>query len=477
MALIDISKFAGRKSAVQGISQSPAIRQIGLSDVHNLGELYKDRIGNVGEVIDELVSFALSEIEAFNEKHEFANILYKLGCDRDVMTTQLLARALPRIPDGMEIIASGEFLKMGFKGDLIRLIGFSGDWGEDFIRHEFFDEDADLTNDLKVNTEVAKRICESDEFKEYVSDFENTVCSAVMGKAEQLLSQEVNLKSSDNFFAFGAYKGFKDQLKVFDMSKMVSESSYVDTSLQYNCSIQTVLHAIAHVRFRSVHLDTFKEDLLQFADEDTFMASSELPLIDELSPRNRATVALFLRQFASDLTEEEFKSIRNLNYKVHKDWSEAKLEGDVNALQYICKCVKPGSPRAYIYSQTDTIPAKYISSKNGYVKRKVSFEPIDTLELFNGILFVGYISKFSEFVLSVFKRQDGSLRDLSIYVDGGRTILQVNPDFPFIGRHHLAPILRIDQGVYGIEERDDDESTNEETTYKAKLTIAHSSFI
>ena len=69
MALIDISKFAGRKSAVQGVSQSPAIRQIGLSDVRNLGELYKDRIGNVGEVIDELVSFTLSEIEAFNEKH------------------------------------------------------------------------------------------------------------------------------------------------------------------------------------------------------------------------------------------------------------------------------------------------------------------------------------------------------------------------------------------------------------------------
>ena len=99
------------------------------------------------------------------------------------------------------------------------------------------------------------------------------------------------------------------------------------------------------------------------------------------------------------------------------------------------------------------------------------------LELFNGILFVGYISKFSEFVLSVFKRQDGSIRDLSIYVDGGRTLLRVNPDFPFIGRHHIAPILSIEQGVYGIEERDDDESINEETIYKAKLTIAHSSFI
>ena len=477
MALIDISKFSGRKPAVPGISQSPTIRQIGLSDVHSLGELYKDSIGNIGEVIDELVSFALSEIETFNEKHEFINVLYKLGGDRDVMTTQLLARALPRIPNGGGIIASGEFLKIGFKGDLTRLIGFSGDWGEDFIRDEFFDDGADLTNDLKVNTEVAKRICESDEFKEYVSDFENMVCNAVKEKAEQLFLQKINFESRDNFFAFGRYKEYREQPNVFDMSKMVSESSYVDTSLQYNCSIQTVLHAIAHVRFRSVHLDTFKEDLLQFADEDTFMASSDLPLIDELSPRNRATVALFLRQFASDLTEEEFKSIRNLNYKVDKDWSEAKLEGDVNALQYICKCVKPGSPRAYIYSQTDTIQAKYISSKNGVVKHKVSFEPIDTLELFNGILFVGYISKFSEFVLSVFKRQDGSIRDLSIYVDGGRTILQVNPDFPFIGRHHIAPILRIEQGVYGIEERDDDESTNEETIYKAKLIIAHSSFI
>lgn len=62
MALIDISKIAVRKQTIQDKSNPTTTKDIDLTEMSTLPELYQGRAGRFWRVLEELISFALGEM-------------------------------------------------------------------------------------------------------------------------------------------------------------------------------------------------------------------------------------------------------------------------------------------------------------------------------------------------------------------------------------------------------------------------------
>lgn len=116
MALIDISKIKSGATAVKSVQSHSVVRSFDGLDKSKLEDLYRDRLPIIPEVFSELAEFNLSKIKAFNEKNDFSEVLYSLGINSDILTTQLLSYVMPRhsMPRGgvaTEKLSDFEFLR------------------------------------------------------------------------------------------------------------------------------------------------------------------------------------------------------------------------------------------------------------------------------------------------------------------------------------------------------------------------------
>jgi hypothetical protein len=472
MALIDISKIAVRKQTIQDKSNPTTTKDIDLTEMSTLPELYQGMAGRFWRVLEELISFALGEIKEFNKEHEASKMLYSIGCDEDVITTQLLSYALPKVSVNAMIRTSGVLLDNILRTDLHNLIGYPDGWDENVIRDAFFEKDYDLAYVERVKYDILRKFESSNEFDEYVSDFNNIVCASVREKANQLFNQKLNLNDGDNLFAFNLESVKSGQVEVSNISKMIAPHWHSDAATQYNYTIQTILHVISDIRFRTTDLQSFRTELLDFIDDDAFLISSNLPLVDSLNRENKSSVAVFLRQFAQNVTEEEFNGIKNLNYKVSKDWLGDWESYSENPLEYMCLFFKPENRSSFIRSNSSYKQGEYESPTDGSSAPHLSFKPIDMIASFSNIIRDDLISEMGVSVLSVFRRGDGSFRELSVSVEGGETLLRVNPKYPFIAKHAIAPSLEINTGTSGVYA-----FYSNKVSYKAKFRLMNSSYI
>lgn len=475
MALIDISKIKSGATVVKSTQSHSVVRSFDGLEKTNLEDLYRDRLPIIPKVFSELAEFNLNKIKEFNENNNFSEVLYSLGIDDDVLTTQLLSYVMPRfsMPNGG--VRTENLSDFEFTAELKPLIGQSYDIDTDYIGRRLFGEDVDEEDyEFEHDTQsILDELYSSVEFSSYIYAFNDEVGEEARAEAERLFDQKINLKDSENLLAYKYIKESRD-FEVCNVSSLVEETSHLYMAMQYNCAIQTIIHAIILVLRKAYNSEFFKKYMLELADDEVFHSSDELPLLGELSRRNAENVASFLRRLASEIGEEEFNEIQKLiadsgaSSLDYKDQSYAK-----DFSHFVFNATTRDDTDGYAYSVGKMEFAQYKSINSDDGTRAVVNVAVPEIEkVFYPIFHADVIAQFSEVVLAIFSKSDGSKRQLEVFgknSDGG---IMVNPEYPFMARHYFTPTIKILRGSSSVNSLGDSENI-----YNAEVYTEHSTYL
>lgn len=475
MVLIDISKIKSGTTAVKSVQSHSVVRSFDGLEKFKLEDLYRDRLPIIPEVFSELAEFNLSKIKAFNEKNDFSEVLYSLGINSDVLTTQLLSYVMPRHSMPRGGVATEKLSDFEFCAELKPLIGMSDDMDIDYLGRRLFGEDVD-EEDYEFEHDVQSIVDElysSSEFSSYIYAFNDEVGEESRAEAERLFDQRINLKDSENLFV---YKYVKESIgfEVCNVSSLVEKPSHLYMAMQYNCVIQTIIHAIILVLRKAYNAEFFKKYMLEFADDEVFYTSAELPLFGELSRKNAENVASFLRRLASEISKDEFDEIHrliigsgasSLNYK---DDSYAK-----DFSHFVFNATTRDDTDGYAYSVGKMEFAQYKSINSDDGTRAVVNVAVPEIEkVFYPIFHADVIAQFSEVVLAIFSKSDGSKRQLEVFGKNSDVGIMVNPEYPFMARHYFTPTIKIHRGSSSVNSLGESENI-----YNAEAYTEHSTEI
>lgn len=475
MALIDISKINRGATVVKSAQSHLVIRTFDGLEKSKLEDLYRDRLPIISKVFSELAEYNLGKIKEFNEKNDFSEVLYSLGIDNDVLTTQLLSYVMPRrsMPSGgvtFENITDFEFC-----AELKPLIGQSDDMDTDYIGQRLFGENVD-EEDYEFEHDVQSIVDElysSSEFSRYMHMFNDDVGEEARAQAERLFDQRINIKDSENLFAYKYIKENKG-FEVCNVSSLVEKTSHLYMAMQYNCVIQTIIHAIILVLRKAYNAEFFKKYMLEFADDDVFHSSNELPLLGKLNRRNAENVASFLRRLSSEISEEEFNEVQKLIADAgassldYKDQSYAK-----DFSHFVFNATTRDDTDGYAYSVGKMEFAQYKSIHSGDSPRAVVNVVVPKIEeVFYPIFHADVIAQFSDVVLAIFSKSDGSKRQLEVLGENSDGGIMVNPEYPFMARHYFTPTIKILRGSSSVNSLGDSENI-----YNAEVYTEHSTYL
>ena len=475
MALIDISKIKSGATVVKSTQSHSVVRSFEGLEKTNLEDLYRDRLPIIPKVFSELAEFNLNKIKEFNENNNFSEVLYSLGIDDDILTTQLLSYVMPRfsMPNGG--VRTENLSDFEFTAELKPLIGQSYDIDTDYIGRRLFGEDVDEEDyEFEHDTQsILDELYSSSEFASYIYAFNDEVGEEARAEAERLFDQKINLKDSDNLFA---YKYIKEDrgFEVCNVSSLVEEPSHLYMAMQYNCAIQTIIHAIILMLRRTYKAEYFKKYMLEFADDEVFHASNELPLLGELSRRNAENVASFLKRLASEVSDEEFNKVQKLiadsgaSSLDYKDQSYAK-----DFSHFVFNATTRNDTDGYAYSCGKVDFAQYKSIHSGDSQRAVVNVAIpEIVKVFYPIFHADIITQFSDVVLAIFSKSDGSKRQLEVFGKNGDGGIMVDPEYPFMAKHYFTPTIKILRGSSSVNSLGDSENI-----YNAEVYTEHTTDI
>lgn len=100
------------------------------------------------------------------------------------------------------------------------------------------------------------------------------------------------------------------------------------------------------------------------------------------------------------------------------------------------------------------------------------FELDDIKDIFYPITMASRIGDFAKFVLAVFAREDGSMRELSVFNTNGEVGIMVNPEYPFMSKHGVFTTMGLD---YNSLEKVGD--VDVEYTCRTYIHIGHLSYM
>lgn len=303
--------------------------------------------------------------------------------------------------------------------------------------------------------------------------FNDDVGEEARAQAERLFDQRINIKDSENLFAYKYIKENKG-FEVCNVSSLVEKTSHLYMAMQYNCVIQTIIHAIILVLRKAYNAEFFKEYMLEFADDDVFHSSNELPLLGELNRRNAENVASFLRRLSSEISEEEFNEVQKLIADAgassldYKDQSYAK-----DFSHFVFNATTRDDTDGYAYSVGKMEFAQYKSIHSGDSPRAVVNVVVPKIEeVFYPIFHADVIAQFSDVVLAIFSKSDGSKRQLEVLGENSDGGIMVNPEYPFMARHYFTPTIKILRGSSSVNSLGDSENI-----YNAEVYTEHSTYL
>ena len=475
MALIDISKIKKGAAVVKSAQSHSVVRSFEGLEKSKLEDIYRDRLPIISKVFSELAEYNLSKIKEFNEKNDFSEVLYSLGINSDVLTTQLLSYVMPRHSMPRGGITTEKLSDFEFCAELKPLIGMSDDMDIDYLGRRLFGKDVD-EEDYEFEHDVQSIVDElysSSEFSSYIYAFNDEVGEEARDEAERLFDQRINLKDSENLFV---YKYVKESIgfEVCNVSSLVEEPSHLYMAMQYNCVIQTIIHAIILVLRKAYNSEFFKKYMLELADDEVFHSSDELPLLGELSRKNAENVASFLRRLASEISKEEFDEIHrliissgasSLNYK---DDSYAK-----DFSHFVFNATTRNDTDGYAYSVGKMEFAQYKSINSDDGTRAVVNVSVPEIEkVFYPIFHADAITQFGDVVLAIFSKSDGSKRQLEVFGKSGNDDIRVDHEYPFMAKHYFIPTIKIHRGSSSVNSLGESENI-----YNAEAYTEHSTDI
>lgn len=427
MALIDISKITNRGSVVQSARKYTVVKSFDGFDKIKLEDIYADRLSALPDIHSELVNYALGEIKAFNDSHEFVDVLYNLGVSRNVITLYLLSLALP--------------IRSNHNNKVIRQNIDDGTVA--YGMEDLVERYSDGSQSPKIQKKIIKGLETDPRFTEYVSSFVNEVCEDIAKKFNQLLDEKLYLRDDENLFVYKCV-GNTTSVEVCNVSTLVDSQWHSSMAMQYNFAIVTIIHAIAHTIRKAHSVEEFRSKLIEFANEEVMLSSEDLVFVSELSRNNVESVATLLRSLVNEVEEDEF----NLLKEHYVSFIERrKSQFDHGNIYFIEQSVKSDSYSSYIFSshryEPKDVEFKCHFDEDGS-QASVKFELDDIKDIFYPITMASRIGDFAKFVLAVFAREDGSMRELSVFNTNGDVGIMVNPEYPFMSKHGVFTTMGLD---------------------------------
>lgn len=427
MALIDISKIANRGSVVQSARKYTVRKSFDGFDKIKIEDIYADRLSTLPDIHSELVNYALGEIKAFNDSHEFVDVLYNLGVSRNVITLYILSLALP-----MRTNHNNKVIRQNIDDGSVA-------YGiEDLV--ERYSDGSQSTREQK---KIIKGLEADPRFTEYVSSFVNEVCEDIAKKFNQLLDEKLYLRDDENLFVYKCV-GDTTSVEVCNVSALVDKQWHSYMAMQYNFAILTIIHAIAHTIRKANSVEKFRNNLIEFANVEVMLSSEDLVFVSELSRNNVEAVVSLLRSLANEVEKDEF----NLLTEHYVSFIERRRsQFDHGNIYFIEQGVKPDGRCNYIFSSYRYEP-KDVEFKCNFDEDgsqvSVKFELDDIKDIFYPITMASRIDGLTKFVLAVFTRKDGSMRELSVFNTNDDVGIMVNPEYPFMARHGFFTTMGLD---------------------------------
>ena len=426
MALIDISKIAGRKPVVVGTDRSAEIIKLIEGDTINLSEFHSlsGKEEKLKSLCTDIYRYCLDKTRALYDESYLRDSLLSVGVDHNLFIVNLASYALPIIIEGEGIHYQSKSLDaddiIGIVKSMVNentnvdydfFLGYV--YGDEETYEEEYGEPRPDYLDENIMDILIEIIKNNVDVESFLKEFNKVLAIDVYSYAEEKLAEEkfyvhamIGLDSSDREVYNQVLNPIPD-----DVWRDVSKRTYV------------VYYMIASELFNlfsnTKDYDEFSGRLSDIVSDNDDFRESHKRSISIYGNEAVETVYSFLLSKSRDLNEK--------NYEEMRDFFKEDGQASLNFLKSIddgAKLFSANSDDAYAYVR--------IFSKEGKTTISIVEDEMSDLEYYRDEDNMYHIDKILRMMKLILTKDGDGYHQLSIPSKDSKVYVEINPNMPLL---------------------------------------------